>query len=583
MAYSTSSSPSGRSAKYLLATAPLFLALTLPVQAAHPPQPPPPPPPPTLQQWAAAQLTAGHPIDLAAYPCPPATPTPTPTPPTPDPACRTLPGAFTAQLLSGAIVPPAAWPLGGLQLRNAFIAGPLDLTAAHIPARIVLHNTRLEGPVLLNDARFDNSLLLECDQFDDTLQGAGLRIDGSLSLIGSQFARGVSLIGATVTGFVRAGSRLAQKLDLGNAHVGLTLSFGPMLPAPCTGGTADISAGQGIALDAAEIGGNLQLSGAIGHIGPHDAISANAAKIHGSIGLIVTADGGIDLQHSTTDNSVNFRGSSFTGPLRLAGAHIANDLVLGGARFAAPIDLRGAAIGQNLDLRGGLQTPSATPLPIDLENARAGRLGDNQASWANTAHHVAGFVYAALVPPDPKDRPDQRWRRQWLAADDAEASLFDPQPYQQLAAVLTASGDKQKATQIAFWSRQREREMAWVHGRVWQYIGLSILAFTVGYGIGNYTFVVLIWVVLITAAGAWALGFSPKAREKGWLWRCQCGLDRLLPVIQLSPEFEHFFEDSQKSELNRYQVLFFSLVAIAGWLLTAFLAAALSGLTQGAS
>ena len=111
-----------------------------------------------------------------------------------------------------------------------------------------------------------------------------------------------------------------------------------------------------------------------------------------------------------------------------------------------------------------------------------------------------------------------------------------------------------------------------------------MLAFTVGYGIGAYTFVVLIWVTLITICSAIVLRFSPVARAKGWLWCGQAGLDRrLLPIIQLSPEFDDFFRDSEKSQLNRWQVLFFSSTAIIGWLLGAFLAAALSGLTQGSS
>jgi hypothetical protein len=63
----------------------------------------------------------------------------------------------------------------------------------------------------------------------------------------------------------------------------------------------------------------------------------------------------------------------------------------------------------------------------------------------------------------------------------------------------------------------------------------------------------------------------------------QASLDRLLPVIQLSPEFDEFFRDPKAHDVKGWQVLFFSGVAITGWILGAFLAAALSGLTQGSS
>ena len=60
--------------------------------------------------------------------------------------------------------------------------------------------------------------------------------------------------------------------------------------------------------------------------------------------------------------------------------------------------------------------------------------------------------------------------------------------------MLAASGDNAKATEVAFWSRERERQLAWQDGKIATWLGLSVLAFTVGYGIGAYTFVVLIWV-----------------------------------------------------------------------------------------
>jgi hypothetical protein len=284
------------------------------------------------------------------------------------------------------------------------------------------------------------------------------------------------------------------------------------------------------------------------------------------------------------DNALTLTGSTVGGALKLVGARIGTDVALRPLAFEGMVDLSGASVGQTLNMRGPLQPEAGgKAVMLNLQNVHIVRLRDDAGTWSHVHHQLAGFVYNEFVPPDPGERPDQGWRRGWLAADLSETEQFDPQPYRQLAAVLAASGDNEKAMQVTFWARERERQLAWQDGKLSTWLGLSVLAFTVGYGIGAYTFVVLIWVALITVCSAIVLRSSPVARAKGWVWCGQAGLDRLLPVIQLSPEFDDFFRDSERSQLNRWQVLFFSSTAIIGWLLGAFLAAALSGLTQGSS
>ena len=66
-------------------------------------------------------------------------------------------------------------------------------------------------------------------------------------------------------------------------------------------------------------------------------------------------------------------------------------------------------------------------------------------------------------------------------------------------------------------------------------------------------------------------------------------LHRLLPVINLSREFEDFFDNPSTDingirlrprNLNRFQVGYFAVHAIVGWALGLILLAAMSGLTQ---
>jgi hypothetical protein len=106
-----------------------------------------------------------------------------------------------------------------------------------------------------------------------------------------------------------------------------------------------------------------------------------------------------------------------------------------------------------------------------------------------------------------------------------------------------------------------------------------------GYGIGLYTFRVLVWVVVLTVVGAAVLWYSPYARSRSVWWRLGASLHRLLPIVELNKEFKDFYENpppaqaNQPRNLNTFQVVFFSFIALAGWVLGFFLLAAMSGLT----
>jgi hypothetical protein len=110
---------------------------------------------------------------------------------------------------------------------------------------------------------------------------------------------------------------------------------------------------------------------------------------------------------------------------------------------------------------------------------------------------------------------------------------------------------------------------------------LTVLEFTVGYGIGSAAFRVLYWVVVLALLGGLVLWLSPAARRKGGgLWCVGASLSRLLPIIELNPEFTDFFNDPGRERLRWWQLIFFALLGILGALLGSVLVAAISGLTQ---
>ncbi len=537
--------------------------------------------PQSIDDWVATRLREGKPLDFALR-CDPKSGDPAVASPA---ECRKVPGPTIVKLLTGQIATATAWPARGLELSHVLIDGALDLTGAHVTRRIAIRNSEVSGLAILSDSIFDQSLTLECDTFKSGFQGLSLQVKGNLSLQASHFIKEAFLVGLRTGGFLWAGgAAFDDGADFGNAQIGLTFSMSSVGGTFCggSGPTMVASAPHGFALNAAQTTGNLDLEGNFGHVAGHDAISAHAIRVHGMVGLHVIADGGIDMGHANIDGSLYTGASKLTGTFRAAGSHVGDDVTLSGSTFGDVIDFSDAALGRDFILHGPLRAKGSTsPLVINLQNARIMRLSDQSVSWegAGVTHCIAGLTYGSLMPRDPKIEPVKDWRRDWLSSDQSQTADFDPQPYQELASVLTRSGDKDGATNVTLWAREQEREMAFGHHWL-RYAGLTFMDAFVGYGIGNYIFRALIWAAGITALGAFVLGWSTKAYNNGVLWRLQASLDRLLPIIQLSPEFDDFFRDPTGNDIKNWQVLFFSAVAITGWVLGAFLAAALSGLTQ---
>jgi hypothetical protein len=181
------------------------------------------------------------------------------------------------------------------------------------------------------------------------------------------------------------------------------------------------------------------------------------------------------------------------------------------------------------------------------------------------------------------------WYRDWLARD----TSYTPQPYQQLAGVFRAGGDTAAANAALYAARERERTEAWKAKAGLRWLGLSLLNWTIGYGLGWRYFFVLIWVGLFTMVGAlilWTSGtetIPPAAGTEqsvilgtaggleGFLWCLWASFDWTLPFIELDKAHA---EAVAKLRGGPLYWLYFQ--AFFGYVLAGFLAAGLAGLTQ---
>jgi hypothetical protein len=136
-----------------------------------------------------------------------------------------------------------------------------------------------------------------------------------------------------------------------------------------------------------------------------------------------------------------------------------------------------------------------------------------------------------------------------------------------------------------------DRECHWGAG-----LGLSALQLFVGHGIGAYTFRAAGWALVLAAIGTTILWFAPgvlgarpvrflskakrEPRQRSLLWCFGASLNHVLPLVTISQEFSDFFNDPKREHLHAWQHVVFGMLALCGWALGLFVAAAFSGLIQ---
>jgi hypothetical protein len=358
-----------------------------------------------------------------------------------------------------------------------------------------------------------------------------------------------------------------------------------------------------IDLTDASIGGNVDMETSVFE----KPINALRLKVSGSVFMNNHAkfEGRLNLNYATIGGNLEMEGQSTFSRVDAESLQISHHLFMGGKStfdgvvnmpflhaggyvdlrqgIFTKIDLSEAVIGQELRL-GNDDDPTLNPrwLPTDksslaLTNAEAGTLEDSISSWPARID-LEGFRYSRLRGVD--DRTVNQWKN-WLAKSTYGKKRFNSQPYMHLAKVLTEDGLRDQGLALQFAAREGERHQAAVNGDWLHWAGLSALRWLSGYGIGLYTFIAVPWIVGSVVIGVLVLRVSRAARTNGLLWCIGASLERLLPIVELNKEFSDFFFDPQRERLQAWQLAFFAVYGLWGWVLGLLLIAAMSGLTQG--
>jgi hypothetical protein len=320
--------------------------------------------------------------------------------------------------------------------------------------------------------------------------------------------------------------------------------------------------------DGLDVGGFLLMrSNDVGRRTRFKGISMHSAKI----------GGGVDLQGAVATDRVHMIFGRIGGSLDIRGTTFA-ELNLSAASIAG--DLRLGKLDDKFDERIPMLwlTEQAKPGTLILRNTAIANLSDTGSAWPEKGFlDLDGFRFARLggLAGGMHARKMDEWD-EWIRRD----MNYSPTPYEQLTAALVAAGNRDAAEEMRYLGRVRQHESEKNWG---SWISSGFLRYVAGFGIGNYTFVVLIWVVGITALGGQYLWRCvPRASRHGRIWCLGATLNRLLPVIEINKEFTEFFNDPRREKLTHRESFAFSLIGIVGWVLGAILIAAVSGLTAKA-
>jgi hypothetical protein len=194
--------------------------------------------------------------------------------------------------------------------------------------------------------------------------------------------------------------------------------------------------------------------------------------------------------------------------LILSSAQIGGNLDLSGAELAA-VDLGGASIAGELCLgdRNSRVTWAAPNGDINLRNAHVGSLSDNESSWPSQLS-LDGFSFGHFGEHDGNSgaemigRGADWWNRNFIEHDSERGTS----PYEQLATIFAAAGDRDAADEI----RYDERIWADENAVSWATIAWGQIS-SMGRGLRHR---------IIYVSGAW-LGAGPFAawRPHPKVWR----------------------------------------------------------------
>jgi hypothetical protein len=351
-------------------------------------------------------------------------------------------------------------------------------------------------------------------------------------------------------------------------------------------------------LAGAQIGNNLSCDGGVFKNGSGRALNADGINVKGFVFFRggFRAEGEVNLLSAQIGDNLECDGGSFKNAAgRALNADRMN--VQGNALFRSGFSAEGEVRMVNAVVKGtlvwtGVSNPGGVTLI--LRNGTAGAIQDDTASWPSAGRlDLDGFVYGHIAT----DLTDTKNRLRWLKLQQP----FTPQPYRQLAKVMSDAG----------FDRGERRVLFAMEDRIWKEEGSVAsallrwpLSLVVGYGyypmralLGLAILVLLGWGVY---SGARAAGMMVPKDPQAYAYFKQNGrapafyeplgplvysLENSLPLVKLG-QTDYWRPDPAPAgpagwmNSPRFLFGFLRLQILLGWILATLFIAGVTGVVQ---
>lgn len=518
---------------------------------------------------------------------------------------RRLSAAFLVAILTDKGFQNAT-PHQGVRIFGALFDEVIDLQHAQLAKALRLERSWFKEELKLFDLHIEGVFSFAHSRFSGPVNLIMAVFERSLFLVGAKIEKGLDMAHAQIKGQANMeGGKFQGKLDMNSVEIERHLLM------------RNESTFQEVDLTAARIDGYLDTQRST-FKGTEDRTFEGTLKMNGLEvgGSFLMGTGAtfqkVELTNAKIGGVLDMDGGRFEGTLSLDSTEIGRGLYARSARFpkGQKVNLRIAKIGSTLDISGSrilafdltgttivgeLRLGSAAKgqeppkwvgdSRMNLRNATVGAMQDagrDSKSWPKRLE-LGGFKCGLLGGYGVGDEADMasrssEWFIKWLGRD----STSSPQPYQMIARLLREAGFPSKANDVLYAGRERARVIALENAREnpsgwWRWIGMSLLNWSFGYGLGWRYFWALGWVFVFMAVGIAILWFNLPELDRDFLTLLGASLDRLLPFVELDKSYMEFFE---QISLPVWAWGYFYFHKLVGYILASFLIAGLAGLTQ---
>ncbi|MEU6081946.1 oxidoreductase [Streptomyces sp. NPDC047108] len=458
--------------------------------------------------------------------------------------------------------PPQPGRVAALKLTGAYITGTLDLSGGTVEPYVELFGCRFENEILLPESRFSTLRLVSCAI--PRLEAARLTTEGDLHLARCTVRSGIRLTDAHI-----GTDLMLNQLTVYKDRKGRSISADGMTVAQDLQAEMMQSYGE-FSMRGAQIGVSLSLRGTR-LSNPYGRRALNAPQLTVERSLYMTAAGLSSSPLAGSSGTTPPYGITPTRGTRIQHFECEGGVRLDDGRFGDAVDFYQARFvmdaGQEVSLRR-IQTPELRFLGerpergrVVLSGAKVVNLVDRAASWPGPGGlAMAGFAYETLIPRGSFPLTE---RLEWVAAATPE---YAPEPYEQLAAAMRASGEDSDARAVLLAKQRRRRETLPLAGKLWGYLQDWTVAY--GYKPGRAA----LWMAVLWAVGTLIFDRNPPTELRDGetpQWNAMLyALDLLLPVIDLGQAT--FWKPEGRFQWTA------TVLILLGWILATTVAAGVS-------